>query len=164
MADTSVETAPHALKLDPEPAPALTESAPLNNAALNDAALNDAALNGAALSEQKGEERASPAKRSAMSASSSSSISSSASKRRRGADAGSDASEPLRIAASSATARAAPLAVPAFGSVERVDAAYGDALLIEHYHQGGGSVVHVFPDAIAPTASADLRRRFAKVW
>ena len=58
----------------------------------------------------------------------------------------------------------APLAVPAFGSVERVDAAYGDALLIEHYHQGGGSVVHVFPDAIAPTASADLRRRFAKVW
>jgi hypothetical protein len=55
-------------------------------------------------------------------------------------------------------------AVPAFGTLERVDDALGDALLIEHYQQGGASVVHVYPDAIAPTASADQRRRFAKLW
>jgi len=56
------------------------------------------------------------------------------------------------------------LAVPAFGPLRRVDDAYGDAILIEDYVQGGASVVHVFPEALDPSATLEQRRQFAKIW
>ena len=54
--------------------------------------------------------------------------------------------------------------MPAFGPLRRVNDAWGDAILIEEYTQGGATVVHVLPEAIAPTASADEREQFAKAW
>jgi len=56
------------------------------------------------------------------------------------------------------------LAVPAFGPLRRADDAYGDAILIEDYIQGGASVVHVFPEALDSSATLEQRRQFAKIW
>jgi len=48
-------------------------------------------------------------------------------------------------------------------SVRRVDPKLGDAVVVEHYKNGGGDVLHIFPENLPPMSKADLQQ-FSTSW
>ena len=48
-------------------------------------------------------------------------------------------------------------------SVRRVDSKYNDAIVVEHYKNGGGDVLHVFPDNLPRLSKGDLQE-FGTSW